>query len=636
MAVDLRVASHVSVAPDGGAVAFCVAPIGHRDRHPTRAIYVVQADGGDTARPLTGNEHNNTAPRWAPDGRAIAFLSDRVERGELQLHVVAANGGEPLRLTSLKGGVDNPSWHPDGRSIAFTTRRRALDGESEPDSDVKVASERWRPKAIALVPATGGAPRLIGPARVHVWGFAFSPAGERVAALVSDTEDLAASWDNVRLVVFSTSGDAEPERELLRLTGFPGAPRWSPDGRLLALVGSRLPDADAENVFVIDVESGDVAILDDRGTTPSWAAFDGHDLLVHVVDGQRTRIDRTDPRGDEWEHLSFSSEAGAGWIEHGVNIDVAGGTLAFTCAQPTRPPDVYAASIGAGATRLTDLNPPLDGIALAPMEALTWRASDGREVSGWLLLPVDRPTETAVPLVAAIHGGPSWQWGNWFHGTWHDWGQLLAARGFAVLLPNPRGSTGRGAGFTGVNRFDFGGGDFDDIMTGIDMLIARGVADPQRLGICGWSFGGFMTAWAVTHTDRFKAAVAGAAPTNWISKIGTTDIRPFNEWNLGAVNSQADIVWERSPLRYVRHASTPTLILQGEADARVPPGQAWEFYNALRAQGVDTELVIYPRQGHQFDERAHQLDLLNRLLGWFEKYMGEPASISQSPASMTQ
>jgi dipeptidyl aminopeptidase/acylaminoacyl peptidase len=297
---------------------------------------------------------------------------------------------------------------------------------------------------------------------------------------------------------------------------------------------------------------------------------------------------------------------------------------------------VYAASIGAGATRLTDLNPPLDGIALAPMEALTWRASDGREVSGWLLLPVDRPTETAVPLVAAIHGGPSWQWGNWFHGTWHDWGQLLAARGFAVLLPNPRGSTGRGAGFTGVNRFDFGGGDFDDIMTGIDMLIARGVADPQRLGICGWSFGGFMTAWAVTHTDRFKAAVAGAAPTNWISKIGTTDIRPFNEWNLGAVNSQADIVWERSPLRYVRHASTPTLILQGEADARVPPGQAWEFYNALRAQGVDTELVIYPRQGHQFDERAHQLDLLNRLLGWFEKYMGEPASISQSPASMTQ
>jgi dipeptidyl aminopeptidase/acylaminoacyl peptidase len=193
--------------------------------------------------------------------------------------------------------------------------------------------------------------------------------------------------------------------------------------------------------------------------------------------------------------------------------------------------------------------------------------------------------------------------------------------GYAVFLPNPRGSTGRGGAFTGANKYDFGGGDFDDIMTGIDMLIERGVADPDRLGICGWSFGGFMTTWAVAHTDRFKAAVAGAAPTNWVSKIGTTDIRPANEWNLGSVNDEPERPWQQSPIRYVKNVKTPTLLVQGGADVRVPPTQSWEFYNALVALGVDTDLVVYPRQGHSFHERAHMLDLLERLTGWFEKYL---------------
>jgi dipeptidyl aminopeptidase/acylaminoacyl peptidase len=231
-----------------------------------------------------------------------------------------------------------------------------------------------------------------------------------------------------------------------------------------------------------------------------------------------------------------------------------------------------------------------------------------------------------LPLVAAIHGGPSWQWGNWFHGTWHDWGQILAAAGYAVFLPNPRGSTGRGGQFTGANRYDFGGGDFDDIMTGVDLLIERGVADPDRLGICGWSFGGFMTAWAVGHTDRFKAAVAGAAPTNWVSKIGTTDIRPFNEWNLGEVNTDPDRSWDRSPIRYIRNATTPTLMVHGQADVRVPVTQATEFYSALKAAGVPADMVSYPRQGHAFHERAFELDLLQRLVGWFERYLGSGAA----------
>jgi dipeptidyl aminopeptidase/acylaminoacyl peptidase len=203
----------------------------------------------------------------------------------------------------------------------------------------------------------------------------------------------------------------------------------------------------------------------------------------------------------------------------------------------------------------------------------------------------------------------------------HNWGQALAARGYAVLLPNPRGSTGRGGEFTRSNRYDFGGGDYNDIMAGVDHLIARGIADPDRLGVCGWSYGGFMTAWVVGQTTRFKAAVAGAPPTNWVSKIGTTDIGPANAWNIGLVHQEPDQVWERSPIRYVGKVTTPTLLVGGDADKRVPITQAQEFHWGLKGTGVETELVIYPRQKHGFHERAHQLDLAQRVCDWFARFV---------------
>jgi len=619
LAVDLRIPTQPRISPDGLFIAFGVNPIGHRDKDQTSTIFVVPTDGSAAPRAITDSDHNNVAPRWSPDGATIAFLSDRPERGKAQLHVIPANGGEPLRLTGLEGGVAEPAWLPDGRSLAFTARRRALAGEPEPKSDIKVASEKPRPRGIAVVSTTGGPATMIGPRDGHVGAFSISPDGTHIAAVVTPTDLLDSAWDNARLLLCALNGSNE--REMARFTGSPGAPTWSPDGRQLVLIGSRLPNLDDNNVYVIDITSGGITVLDDRGMTPNWVGFDGDDLLVHQVHIQHTHIVRTDPSGDEWDQLSLGDAVDSGWIESGLNIDSRNVTLAFTCAQTNRPPDVYVSSLGDSAIRLTDLNPHLSQCALAEMEPLEWQASDGTTAHGWLLLPPAATITTALPLIVAIHGGPSWQWGNWFHGTWHDWGQLLAVAGYAVFMPNPRGSTGRGGAFTNANQFDFGGGDFDDIMSGIDMLVARGVADPDRLGICGWSYGGFMTAWAITQTDRFKAAVAGAAPTNWVSKIGTTDIRPFNEWNLGQVNAEPDRVWERSPMRYVANVTTPTLIVHGEADVRVPVTQGTELYLALRALDVDTDMIAYPRQGHAFTERAHQLDLLERLLGWFDRYL---------------
>lgn len=619
MAADLRVPFEPRLSPDGRSVAFRVEPAGHATKDRTSTIFVTARDGSTLPRPVTGGDSHNTSPVWSPDSQFIAFLSDRHERGTSQVFVVSAGGGEAVRLTDLKGGAGNISWADDGRSLLFAARRRSLLGEPDSDSEIKVASERWRPRAIARIPVTGGAPVLVGPDVGHVWDFALSPDGDHIAAMVSDTEDLAGLWDGLRLVVIPVDGGEA--RELLRLTGFPSRPVWSDDGASLAVVGSRVPDVDPTNVFIVSVESGDVSVLDDRGMTPTWAAFSGEQVLVHSVDTQVTRIDATDVFGSEWESLALGTEVDGGWIESAPNVDARDNVMVLSVARPRQPFDIYVSS-GTDVTQLTDLNPQLERVELADMEPISWASADGLEVHGWLMLPPGSAATRPLPLVAAIHGGPTWQWGNWFHGTWHDWGQILATNGYAVLLPNPRGSTGRGGAFTGSNRFDFGGGDFDDIMTGIDSLIERGVADAERLGICGWSYGGFMTAWAVTQTDRFKAAVAGAAPTNWVSKIGTTDIRPFNEWTLGEVNNEPDRVWDRSPIRYARRVSTPTLFLHGEADPRVPVSQSAELHNALRAQGVDTDLVSYPRQGHAFHERAFQIDLLNRIVGWFDRYLG--------------
>ncbi len=629
MAVDLRIPFDVTLSPDGSQVLFRVEPIGHREPERTSTIFVVPSDGSALPRAITGSDNNNTSPSWSPDGSAIAFVSDRPERGRQQLHVIPASGGEALRLTNLDGGVSNAAFAPDGASIAFTARRKALAGQDDPRKEIRVASEVWRPHGIARVAPTGGPHALIGPREGHVWGFAWSPDGQSIAAFVSDTENLADSWDNVRLLV--TAVDGSDERELMRLTGFPAPPIWSDDGRYIAAIGSNADDHDSRNVYIVEVATGDLTILDDRGMSPNAVAFAGDDLVVHSVETQRTRVDRVDPRGAEWEQVDLGADVSDAWIDMRGGWDVRAGRIAVAAAFADHPMNVYAGPLGGAAKRLTDLNPQLRDVDLVGMEQIEWQSTDGTVVYGWLMLPPDHDESAGpLPLISVIHGGPSAQWGNWFHGTWHDWGQVLVPHGYAVFMPNPRGSTGRGGVFTGANRFDFGGGDFEDIMTGVDMLIERGVADPDRLGICGWSFGGFMTAWAVGHTDRFKAAIAGAACTNWVSKIGTTDIRPFNEWNLGSVNEDPDRPWERSPIRYVRNVTTPTLIVHGQADVRVPVTQGIEFYNALRAAGVDTEMVSYPRQGHAFHERAFELDLLQRLVGWFEKYLGPAKDADES------
>jgi dipeptidyl aminopeptidase/acylaminoacyl peptidase len=243
-------------------------------------------------------------------------------------------------------------------------------------------------------------------------------------------------------------------------------------------------------------------------------------------------------------------------------------------------------------------------------------------IEGLLILPVGYQEGERYPLLTHIHGGPASAWTWKLYAGWHDWGQIMAQRGFAVFLPNPRGSTGRGVEFLCAIVNSYGEPDFDDIMSGIDHLIEEGIADPERLVVGGWSGGGYLTNVAVTRTDRFKAAISGAGTSNWISDLGTLDIRNVFTRYVGNIEDDPELAWRLSPIRNIRNARTPTLILTGDGDPRVPPAQSYEMYEGLKAVGVEAKLVLYPREPHSIMERNHQIDLLERVVDWFERHLG--------------
>jgi dipeptidyl aminopeptidase/acylaminoacyl peptidase len=274
-------------------------------------------------------------------------------------------------------------------------------------------------------------------------------------------------------------------------------------------------------------------------------------------------------------------------------------------------------------TQRTNLNPETESAALGQPEIVRWTSDPGVEVEGVLIKPHGYVEGQRYPFIVQVHGGPTGLWSNQFAATWHDWAQSLASRGFAVLMPNPRGSTGRGPDYSNAIFGDVGGGEYRDMMSGVDAMIARGIADPERLGVGGWSWGGYMTAWTVTQTNRFKAAVMGAGLPNMISDNGLGDIPSANlSYFETTPYHDPDPYFERSAIRHIRNAKTPTLILHGEADDRVSPAEGREMYIALRTLGVETQFVTYPRERHSFTERKHQLDLIRRVVEWYEQHLG--------------
>jgi dipeptidyl aminopeptidase/acylaminoacyl peptidase len=287
-----------------------------------------------------------------------------------------------------------------------------------------------------------------------------------------------------------------------------------------------------------------------------------------------------------------------------------------------QPNEIWAGAIGGEPRQITAFNQALLSVTLGEVETIRWHAPDGLAIEGVLIHPAGYEAGRRYPLIVLAHGGPTWQWTQRFMANWHDWGQWLAAHGYAVLLPNPRGSTGRGRDFAHRNRRAWGSGDLDDCLSGVDQLVSQGLADPERLGIGGWSYGGFMTSWAIGHTHRFKAAIVGAGVTNLLS-FQASDIPswlPAEQMQANPYND-SEIYLRCSPISYAANITTPTLILHGASDERVRPGQGRELYNALRYLKVPAEMVVYPRETHAIMERHHQRDMLDRIAAWYDRWL---------------
>lgn len=658
--LNLKQPSNARVSPDGSLIAYVVntpVPSGeHRNSH----IWLVSTDGNSQARVFVLGGGSDSSPRWSPDGKSLAFLSDRQnplekdkafhfsvigadgrhdleapenKQGAVEDHdakpsqqiwLISLQGGEATPLTDIYGGVKSFEWSKDGEALAFirtdqdtkeeVERKRRKEDQIEVDKNYKF-DRLW-----IYTLATHQA-RLVTKADANIDSFDWSPDGRRFLARISPTPRIDDYW-RVSSDVILNAATGSVEKTLLDRAA-PSPVRWSPDGHS-AVLGK----ASHKNItgfpILYNVETGKETVVGEsfRATIGDleWEP-DGESLLGAATEGTERIFLKVDAGSGSVTNIS-GVPGPFGWFGT-FSLSRDGKKVGYLVETPKHPAEVYVMS-GAESRMLTDTNPQVANWKLGSSEDLTWKSSmDGTLIHGVLLLPPGYDKSHRYKTIVHVHGGPEEAWESGFHGAWYDWGAVLASHGYVVLLPNPRGSDGAGTAFTEANYRDWGGGDFQDIMDGVDLLVSRGIADSARLGVGGWSYGGYMTAWIVTHTDRFKAAVVGAGVTDLFTMATTTDIAPsYLDGYYGDLASNRKLYDEHSPVRFLDHCHTPTLVLHGEADVRVPISQGEEFYYGLRFLGRETQMVRYPREPHIFQEMEHQKDSLERMLHWYDAHLG--------------
>jgi dipeptidyl aminopeptidase/acylaminoacyl peptidase len=609
--LNLRSISDMQFSPDGSRLAFVVTEP-PKDERRARHIWIYEKKSG-SVRQFTFSSKSESSPRWSPDGKQLAFLSNRGEEKEQQIYVIRTDGGEAAALTKGKRGVQSFAWSPDGKQIAFVapnTKTEAEEKKEKDKDDARVVDKDDKHERLWLLTVSGGEAKPITDPKWKINELAWWPTGDRI--IVSATDHPESDQDTKR--IFSVGLADGSMKTLIAPHGPFGDVRVSPDGKTISYVGCREDGPEPHDLMLLDPANGAVrnltgASLDRRVSEHRWLK-DGS-LLALFADGFKNKLAgyssdgmRRDPADQSWTNLSSFAESNAG-------------DIAFVGESATAPQELWTWDQKTSPQQITHINDSWKQFTLSAPEFYKYKSFDGLEIEAALLKPVRSAAPSKFPLIAMIHGGPT---GNW-HDSIHTWGQLLAARGYAVFYPNIRGSIGYGQKFVEMNRGDWGGHDFQDVMWGVKDLVTKGIADPNRLGIGGWSYGGYMAEWAITQTNDFKAAVSGAGMANLISEFGTEEHPSYDEWFYGVPYEKPEGFLNSSPFLYLKNAKTPTLILQGEADTTDPLGQSQELYRGLKHYGVEAELVVYPREPHGLREEKHLLDLINRILAWYDKHL---------------
>jgi dipeptidyl aminopeptidase/acylaminoacyl peptidase len=633
---DTKALTSAQVSPDGSQVAFVVADA-YKDGTPApkSQVWMVNADGGE-CRPFTGGPRTDSAPRWSPDGEWLAFLSDRLnDKGASELFLLARHGGEARRLFATPSGVGGNTradpfvWSPDGRQIAYLQSDPETEDEKkakEQKNDLLLFERDHKFTRLWVVDVTSGATRCVTTGPMQVWEFDWSPDGAQFALIVSD-EPYEWSWYHARLATIPAAGGAvttiyDPSPRQIAM------PLWSPDGQRLAFLQSVWSDRGSVggDLHLIAPTGGAPRNLSERYPASIHCAAwlpDSQSLITQAVERNGVAFEEWETGSSAHRRLWAGPVAIADQFWNRFSSDRTLRTLAVARESPTEPRQIWIAKRAYDSlawTQLTHFHAERAEITPTQSRIVKWAGAGGWEMQGFLLLPEGYDASQRYPLLTWVHGGPTAAFAHRFWGAMPQ--AYFTTKGLAVFLPNPRGSTGRGLAFAEANVGDMGGQDFHDIMAGIEQLIQDGIADPERLTVGGWSYGGFMTAWAVTQTDRFRAAIMGAGICNWVSFHGTSGLCEWDRLHYRADPYELHSTFEQfAPLTYLHRVKTPTLIVHGENDHDVPVGQGYEFFRALKQHGVPTELRVYPREGHGFSEKAHQREWVEYAAGWLERWL---------------
>lgn len=615
----IRELSDVKLSPNGKQIVFVVnEPNDPKSPREPRAsnIWVVPADGHELPRALMPGLKSAGSPRWSPDGRTLAFLSE-------QVYLLRDGETKPSQLTNTPGGVEDYEWSPDGKMIAFIARDQATPEEqarrATGDDAIVRPGSNLKYTHLWVVNLSDGKATQVTKQNFEILELAWSPTGDELALTVAPTPRDEDSYDLSLVIVSRATG--EVVRTLTKnLPPITGLLRWSPDGRWITFY--EFPRTKESNnwLSLAPASGGEIRPLlkDYKGSVLKleWSA-DSRNLIALSVEGTSEVITRIDI--DTGAFHKITDVIRSQW---GASLSTNGETIAYLAQTPESADDVWVIEKNSQPRRITDFNPQTKSWAFGKVSEVVWKNSkDGLVRRGVLITPPGYQSGNPYPTIVNTHPGDTAWWTGFHSSRWWDWGQLLASNGYVVFLPNTRGVTGEG-GAMHATIDHWGEMAFQDLMDGVDYLVAQKIADPNRLGIGGWSNGGFMTEYTITRTTRFKAAVAQAGHANFFSLYGTSWLGDSLRRTSGQ-SPHFDRRWydEHSPITFIKNCKTPTLLLHGELDAGVPVGQAYEFYNGLKDAGVEAELVIYPRERHNIQEYSHRLDLQKRMLAWFDKHL---------------
>lgn len=648
--------SDPNISPDGKLVAYVVTKIDRAQNRRNSAIWMDAIDGSRAPWQFTTAPQNSTSPRWNPDGKSLAFLSSRpaeatpaapaagtssaaaAEPARAQVYLLSMNGGEAKRITNLKNGVSVFRWSPDGTRLVVVSRVGPSDNKNDSRAENRDRSDvRHYKNSSYKFNDTG----WFDDRRTHLWIVELKSGSAKQITEGDDWNDSDPQWspDGTRLAFVSNRTGKEYEEnrntdvwvisaeggKLTKISDHDEAdnqPRWSPDGKWIAFTGE-LHDRDHPQIWLAPATGG----------TPSVRAANGLDLIPGGLewsnDGQSLYFES----GVKGEFQLFRVDVPAKTVTQvtsgpravrSVDFNFGARTVVYLVNDFKHLDNLYVADLnGANERRLTNLNEALwKQVQFADVERFTYKSADDWDIDGFLVKPIGWQAGKKYPLILSVHGGPAGQYGvDWYHEF-----QVYAAKGYAVLFTNPRGSTGYGQKFERGIFNEWGGKDYLDVMNGLDAALKKYPwIDSDRMGVTGGSYGGFMTNWIVGHTDRFKAAVTLRSLSNFISDDGTRDGAYGHSSDFGGdIFQKMDLYWDRSPLKYAKSVKTPTLILHSDNDFRVPIEQGEQWFRALKHFGVTTEIVFFPRENHNLTrtgEPKHLVESLNWQLYWFDRFL---------------